>query len=99
MRMPRIFIILTILYFILYFIGTSLIYDPTEQELKELTVEKDKEVLLETDEKTNQEDHGLGPCQVILHYKFWQIWITLLVNTIVNMFVSTYYKVNYHFIY
>lgn len=93
--MPRIFIILAVLYCILYFIGTSLIYDPTEQELRELMVEKDKEVLIENDEKTKQEDHGLGPCQVILHYKFWQIWITLLVNTIVNMFVSTYFKVGY----
>ena len=85
-RMPRIFLILFSCFAVLYIIGISLIREPTEEELKELNGES-------SDALISSEEDGMKPGEIVKYYKFWQIWSTMLVISMVNIFLSSFYKV------
>ena len=85
-NMPKIFLIISCCFAILYIIGISLIREPNEEEMKEMNPELNEELI------SSNED-GMKPSEIVKYYKFWQIWSTMLAISMVNVFLSSFYKV------
>lgn len=100
--MPRVFLILAACYAIMQFVGLLCISEPTEEELKSLS-SNEKQQLLDGEEQSSVEvpvtksktpaEEGLTTCRTLQTPKFWQIWFTLLFISMVNVFISSFYKV------
>lgn len=88
-NMPRIFLIITGCFVVLYIVGLSLIQEPTEEDLKEMNSGVNEELV-------SGEDEGMKPSEIAGYYKFWQIWMTMLFVSMVNVFLSSFYKVLIH---
>ena len=67
---------------VLQFIGVCFISEPTEKPVGE---SNKTELLLE--------EEGISPKEAVKTWTFWQIWLTLLCVSMVNVYVSSFYKV------
>lgn len=100
--MPRVFIILGCCYALMQLVGILFISEPTEEELKEINKEETAQPLLDKEAQPEAQPEvkpevkpveGLDSCSTLKRGKFWQIWNTLLCISMVNVFVSSFYKV------
>ena len=81
--MPRVFLILAACYATMQLIGILCVSEPTEEEMKDQTVVE-----------VHPMDTGLSTCESLKTGKFWEIWFTMLCISMVNVFVSSFYKVS-----
>ena len=82
-------------------IGVLCISEPTEEELREIHKDdpQQEQSLLDAEsqkEEVKTVEEGLSTCQTLQRGKFWQIWLTLLCISMVNVFVSSFYTVYFY---
>ena len=97
-HMPRVFLILAACYATMQLIGILCVSEPTEEEMKEIQQEEEKRANLVENDQTVVEAHpmdtGLSTCESLKTGKFWEIWFTMRCISMVNVFVSSFYKVS-----
>lgn len=87
-RLPKVFRVLAACFVVIQIIGILCIIEPNEQELIEIEKEAyNKEIT----EKPVEE--GMDPISTIKTWKFWQVWLSLLSLSMVNIYISSFYKV------
>ena len=69
-------------------VGILCIIEPNEKEMEEIEKEAYQN---ESGEKHG--DDGMDPINTLKRWKFWQVWLSLLCLSMVNIYISSFYKV------
>ena len=87
-RLPKVFKVLAICFVFIQAVGILCIIEPNEKEMAEIEKEAYQH---ESGEKHG--DDGMDPINTLKRWKFWQVWLSLLCLSMVNIYISSFYKV------
>lgn len=90
-RLPRVFRVLALCFIVIQFIGICCIIEPNEEEM--MQIEKETHNNKAITEKPVEE--GMDPVSMMKTWKFWQVWLCLLILSYVNIYISSFYKVSH----